>query len=157
MRGALSVPNITAVVKVLDFQAATIFLKLLSRQLEIRKRKCLLTTYALNKLHCALRGNIPRQHNTTVEIIYFHPSSCHHSSILLPANTMTLFLRQLGNVLVITPKTASLPKHSALRLCISHLSPDQSENKERKQNQEATLNTRFRQLCERCSLIAEFF
>lgn len=73
---------------------------------------------------------------------------------------MTLFLRQLGNVLVITPKTASLPKHSALRLCISHLSPDQSENKERKQNQEATLNTRVTQLSERCSLkdaAAEFY
>lgn len=101
-----------------------------------------ISTCALNKLHCALWGNIPRRHNTTVEIVYFHPSSCHHSSIFLPANTMTLFLRQLGNVLVITPKTTSLPKHCALRLARSNPGSDHSENKDRKQtNGEATFNT----------------
>lgn len=113
----------------LNFQ--TIFHKLLSRQ-KLERRKYLLTTCALDWLHCALWGIIPRRYYTTVEIVYFHPSSCHHSSILLPANTMTLFLRQLGNVLVINPETASLPKHCALRPSINNPSSDHSENKRKK-------------------------
>lgn len=126
--------------KRLDFQTATFlfFKQIIELRLKRKVRKYLLTTYALNKLHCALGGNIPRQHNTSVEIVYFHPPSCHHSSILLPANTMTLFLRQLGNVLVITP-----PNHvSAKILCtenISHLSSDQCKNKEGKQTKRAVL------------------
>lgn len=104
-----------------------IFQKLLSGQkFKRRASKYFLTMYAMNKL-CTMRQY---SKTTTVEVVYFHPSPCHHSSSLLPANTMTLFLRQLGNVLVITPKTMSLPKHCALRLGISHLSSDHRETQE---------------------------
>lgn len=92
-------------------------------------------------LHCARWGIIPKRYNTTVEIVYFQPSSCHHSSVLLPANTMTLFLRQLGNVLVTNSETISLPKHSKLRQTRSNLSSTTVNTKGRNQTERLLLHS----------------
>lgn len=92
----------SAVQKVPGFQTATIFHKLLRSQRKISPDNIFCREIA----PCSSNS---RKHNTTVEIFYYHPSSCHRSSIFQPANTMTFLLRQLGNVLVITLEITSSP------------------------------------------------
>lgn len=49
------------------------------------------------------------------KIVYFPPSGCHHSSVLLPADTMSAFQTAGKFSRLSTLETAALPKHGAPR------------------------------------------